>query len=434
MEKSHYSPIVFDLTDIIAFLVKKALIIVIVCFLCGAIGVGFNYLSSRSETAMEKFSQELDEYNKTLTNAKNSLDSLQRMRVSTIEAKENDPVLDLNEAKDVFVCKISFFISSEEDVIITEYGSIIYPNQEQMRIYYDSLNLSQVLDSDAKSSYLSRLVLYSAQGNNTIITVYGQSKDVAMSWAEKVYQELRAYAEDVQGWKIINRNDVIDSYDGLYIVNMVEEYNNTITELDNKIKDMTKEVKTLLTSRPSNLHPLRFFAIGFILGGGLIVLVLLLSHISRNPVTKSFIAEKIIQKPFIGALFSDKGLFDRLARRVIGERRFQSESDEIDFIRHNIKNSFLSEQKIGSVCILCSSSEKNVGTKAKTLESILSESGYKTELVVDASTNPNSTDAVIRSDAVLLLESQWKSKWSAVSLSMELAERFDKQIIGFVLC
>lgn len=434
MEKPPYSPIVFDLTDIFAYLVKKALLILAVCFLCGAIGVGFNYLFSKSESAMEKYSQELDEYNKTLTNAKNTLDTLQRMRISTVESKENDPVLELNEAQDVFICKVSFFVSSEDDIIITEYGSIIYPNQEQMRIYFDSLNLSQLLDLDIKSSYLNRLVLFSCQGNNTVITVYSQSKDVAMAWADRVYQELRTFAEDEQGWKIIGKNEVTESYDGLYIINMVENYNNTIADFDRRIIETTKEVKKLVSSRPSSLHPLRFFAIGFVLGGGIIAFALLLIHISRNPITKSFIAEKIIQHPFFGALFVENRLFDRLARLVIGERRFQSESDEIDFIKNNIKNSFLNEQKINSVCILCSRADKDLETKAKTVESILSEFGCNTELVVNASINPNSTDAVIRSDAIILLERQWKSQWRSVSLSIELAERFEKRIIGFVLC
>ena len=434
MEKSPYTPIVFDLTDILAYLVKKALIIIVVCFLCGFIGVGINYLSSKSETAMEKHRQELDEYNTLLANTKNKLATLQSMRANTIELRENDPVLDLSSSEDVFVCKISFFINAEDDIIVSDSGLLIYPNQEQMKVYFDSLNLNQILDPNIKSNYLNRLVLFSSQGNNIVINAYNQNKDVASVWAEKVYQELQEFAVAEQGWIIINKTESVESYNGLYLVNLVNEYNDELARTDKSISETMKEVKALEASKPSNLHPLRFFVIGFVLGGGLTVMILLLGHISKNPVTKSFIAEKIIRKPFIGALFSEKKLFDRLARRVIGERIFLSESDKIDFIKNNIRNSFIDGQKKESVCILCSCDARHVEEQSKNLQSIFSEFGCRSELVVNASTNPNATNAVIRSDAILLLERQWESKWRAVHLSVELAERFDKQIIGFVLC
>ena len=162
--------------------------------------------------------------------------------------------------------------------------------------------------------------------------------------------------------------------------------------------------------------------------------VLVFVFIKNNPVTHSFIAEKKIGKPRLGVVFAANGIFDKFARIIIGERKYNSEPDAIDFIRSNIKTTELSKESKVKVAILCSCSEKAVAKQAMILESVISELGCKATLVTDVSVNPESSIVVDGTDAVILLERQWVSQWKLVGVSMDLAERFNKPVVGFVLC
>lgn len=434
MNRNTYNPIIIDLSDIIAFALKKFLLIVIFCVICMALSIGVHFISANSEGSIEKYNTELEEYESALNNAENMLDVLESRKSGIIQSREEDPVSELYNSKSVYVSKITFKISSEDDMVISESGTLIYPNQDSLLGFFNSLNLSGVLGCNIKNDYLRNLVLVSAQANYIEIMVYNQDQDVSRNWAGKIYDELYSFATVDYDWTVSGKADSTESYYGQYVVSIVEKYNSSLVELEELITKQTKEIKALKSQRPGRLHLVRFAAIGFVAGGFLCLAVLVLIYVKRNPVTKTFSAEKKIGKPFLGALFADNDLFDKVARSVIGERKYQSENEAIEYLRSSIRNNTASLQGNGVVSILCSCSGKLVEKQVSAVESALKEAGFTAAVVTDAPTNPESSDIIKGSDAVVILERQWMSQWKLVFVDLELAERCEKPVIGFVLC
>ena len=434
MEKNDYGVFTIDFSDLFAFLVKKVFIIIMVCVLSTLIGVGLHLYFAGSDKSLEKYDFELKEFNDVLNLANSKLKATNSSRLAMIESRKEDPIFDLYDADNVFESTVSFFIDTNEEAVVSDSGSLIYPGLERLSAFFSSVNLKEIVGSDFKNEYLKRLILLSAKNNHITITVYHQSADMALSWAERVYDALYGFSSDGQSWKISGKTVYTELYLGQYIIDYVSKYDNELAEIEKSIIEQTKSLKELEAKRPSRYHFLKYAVIGFVLGGFLCVQFIILNYIKRNPVANSFYAEKKTRRPFIGALFPKSFLLDKLARAIIGERKYFSESEAIDYIKGNIRNTSLKEDSVKNVAILCSCKSKDVEKKVKTIESILSEFGCKATLVTDVSVNPESADVVSSTDAVILLERQWVSQWKLVGVSMDLAERFDKPVVGFVLC
>lgn len=433
MSKTPYEPVVINITDFIAFLVKKVIVILIICVICTVLAIGIHYFMANKEKAIEKYNLELEEYSSTFNAAKNKLDSLVISRDNISKSMKEDPAISLFDSGAIFVSNLSFFIRSEDDVIVSDSGSLIYPNQEKLSVFFDSIDMSKVLGVDSKKEYLNKLILFSAQRNHIEITAYNNSKESASNWAEKVYDVLSEYSNN-QGWEISDLNSYTESYYGPYINDIVDEYNDSLADFNKKIIEQTRAVKDLSSRQPHPYHFLRFAVIGFVLGGFISVLAFFIRFVQMNFVTRSFTVENKTGKQFLGSFWSSGNIFDKLARRIIGERKFSSESEASEFIKGNIRNTSLKDNAIKNVAILCSCKSKDVEKQAKSLESVLSEFCCKATLVTDISVNPESADVVSSTDAVILLERQWVSQWKLVGVSIDLAERFDKPVVGFVLC
>lgn len=432
MDRKNYDLFVVDISDILALAIKKFLIVLLICIIGALAGVGFHYSTASSEKAKEEFELELRDYNSALNTARNNLELLNNKKNSSIELMKDDPAFEMVKSQSTFICKDSFILDSGAD-IISDSGNIVYPAIEKMMAYFETLNLNQVLNTDIKEQYLDRIVLLSTNRNNVVITMYGSDKETTFSSMDSLVAVLQKYASD-NGWLIVENSKTIEPYYGDYINDLVEEYNKTIGELDKSITEQTKALNSLERNSPKALHIMKYAVIGFILGAFIALFIIVLIYVGSNPVTKSFTAEKRTGKPFIGALFEAKDIFSKVARLFVGERKFTSESEAIEYIRSNIRNTSLKDDSAKNVAILCSCKGKDVEKQAKSLESVLSEFGCKATLVTDVSVNPESADVVSSTDAVILLERQWVSQWKLVGVSMDLAERFNKPVVGFVLC
>ena len=434
MNKTPYEPILISFSDLFGYVIKKAVTIVLLCIVGAMAGIGINYFSSNTAEARAKYEDLLMKYNDSVSDSKNNLKVLESIQFNYLEAKNNNPLFKLYESNEVLVCTLSFSTGSDETVIITDDKEIIYPKCEELLSYYDSINLNKVLGVNIKSEYLKSLIRLTSKGSIITIVAYNQDGDVAQSWVEKVYQELSRYATKKQGLVINGYEINTESYYGQYINNSVKEVNDSLTEVNKSILTENQNLKELNSSRPKQFQFVKYAIIGFIFGGFIGLFVMIFAFIRLNPVTNSFISEKKIGKPFLGALFLSDNLFEKIARAIIGERHYLSEPEAVDFIKGNIRNTALKENSNKSVAILCSCKSRDVEKQAKTLASVLSEFGCKTTLVTDVSVNPESADVVSSTDAVILLERQWISQWKLVGVSMDLAERFGKPVVGFVLC
>ena len=433
MNKTPYEPIVISLLDVFAFFVKMFLFILIFCIVFAGISIGFHYFTAQTEKAYEKYDEELADYNAVFQSAKDSLELMNSKKQAIIESINEDPVFDLYSAQSVYVCDIDFFIRAENDTVISESGVTLYPNQEKLLGVFESLDLASVVGSDYKNDYLKQLVIISAQRNHFKIKVYGASIDIVNSWAKSIFDVLSKFAEG-EHWTIDGITSFAETYYGRYIFDIVEGKNSSLSALVNDIIKQSKTIEDLKAEKPHLFHFLKFFVIGFVIGGFISVLILFIIFVMRDPVTKSFTAQKKIEKPFLGALFVDNSFFDKLARCIIGERKYASQSESLTVIGNSVKQSGLGDKKVSKIALVSSVKGKQVENQIKVLESLFSDLGYKVTTVLDVTINSNSPGFISDSDAVVIVERQWFSKWKHISVSMEMAERFNKEIIGFVLC
>lgn len=433
MTKKDYDSLSIDITDVFAFILKKMVLIIVMCTIGALIGVGFHYLISSSEKAMDEYSIVLNDYNSSLSSAKSSLVVLQNKRNAILEAQKEDPVMDIYNSGSSYLGTISFLIRSDDDLVVSDSGVILYPNQERLTGYFDSIDLCETLKSDSKQKYLKAIVKFSAKNNVGTIIVYNVNQEKVSAWGESIFEVLQKYSEE-QGWRLIKTFESFEVYSGQYLLSIVEEYNKSIKDLDKELYEQTRTIRDLEGNKPSPFHFVRYGIMGFVLGGFFCIIILLFEFLQKNTITQSYSIDKRIGIPFLGALFASCSFFEKLARKIIGERKYSSEADAVEFIRGNIRNTSLKEESVKNVAILCSCKSKDVEKQANTLESVLSEFGCKATLVSDVSVNPESADVVSSTDAVILLERQWVSQWKLVGVSMDLAERFNKPVVGFVLC
>ena len=433
MNKTPYEPILISLSDLFGFVIRKTVIIILICIIGTMAGVGFHFLASNTAGAREKYEELLANYNDSVLATENNIRVFESMQLSYLEMKSNNPLFDLYESSKVFVSTMSFSTNSSEALIVDD-KTIIYPKSEELLSYYDSINLDKLLSANTKSDYLRSIILLKTNGNIITITAYNHDGDIAKAWVEKVYQELSRYASENQGLNVNEFEITTELYYGQYINNSVKEINDSLFEVNKNILAETQKLKELNSLRPKQFQFVKYAVIGFVFGGFIGLFVMIFAFIRLNPVTNSFVSEKKIGKPFLGALFLCDNLFEKISRAIIGERKYSSTTEAADYIKCNTRNTSLTDVSGKSVAILCSCKSKDVDRQVKTLASILSEFGCKTTLVPDVSVNPESTDVVSSTDAVILLERQWISQWKLVGVSMDLAERFGKPVVGFVLC
>ena len=433
MNKTPNNPVVIFVSDVFAFVIRKALLVLVICIIGAFLSVGVHYVLANSEKAQEKYNLELEEYTSNLEETKNKLEVSDSTRRNLVASMEEDPAVAFYKGGKVFESKSSFVISSDDESLISDNGGILYPNQEKLEAYFLSLDLSGLLGVSVKKTYLDSLILFSAQKNHIVVTAYSDSLETASSWCNIVFEKLEKYADE-QGWTLSNKSINTEPYFGDYIVKIIDDYNQLLAKQEKESIQLGKTLRDMEAKRPSPLHILRFFVLGFVLFGFVSLFIIIVIFVKKYPISKSFVADKMIGAPFLGALFAANHFFDKLARGIISERKFASESEAIEYIKGNIRTTSLKDDSVKNVVILCSCKSKDVEKQAKTLESILAEFGCKATLVTDVSVNPESADVVSSTDAVILLERQWVSQWKLVGVSMDLAERFDKPVVGFVLC
>lgn len=204
-----------------------------------------------------------------------------------------------------------------------------------------------------------------------------------------------------------------------------------ISKLENSIRTKQDEINNLAAPADPGFS-VKYAVVGFLAGGFVAVTVLLTVMIGANYVTSSSDAEKRLKAPVIGALYADKSFFDFAARRIIKERNWKNSEDAAKWMKMNLNSSVLPDG--ARVCLLYSGNDGKAVSALEQASSVMSGCGYKVSVVADAFKNPDANSAIENCDAVVVLERQFKSKWSCVNAVVNTAERYGKKVCGIILC
>ena len=431
----HEKTVVIYYLDLFAYLVKHFLFIVIVCIIGMMISLGLHYYSENSPANTEKYNRSVNEYETTL-NSLNTQRSNFVNRKTILETQKNeDPLVLMSDGRSITENAIILSIANnDKSSSVSDIDRTYYTITSTIKAFINTVDIAALINSSISNSYLNSVVDFSGSEGLYTIRVYTDNQIIPVSFAEHVEKDIVAFIDSREDMRLVDIVMKSSMYSGTRFIDAVEQYDNEIIELNSKIKEKTEEILSLEKSPVTRYHFVRYLAIGFLIGGFFSVLVLVISLILKNPIASSFKAERILEKPFLGSFFKDGGIFDVLSRAMIGERRFKNSDEEESYTRNSINNSFAMIPKKSKVAILSTSKEKLVHKPAEKLSSLLKESGYNTEFISGSADNPDILCVLKTADVVLILEKQWSSKWTLIEYNYNLSERFEKPVVGFVLC
>ena len=422
--------IVISIIDVFAYLVKKFIIIAVCSFIALALGIGIHYLSANSESSLKKYTKNYSDYEARLSGVSFQLNTMINSRSILEKQKLEDPSILFNDGRQITKTTILLslrYVSDDKNST-----NAVNSMTSAIKTFISTIDLASLINSSIDNEYLRPLVDFSGTDGFYSIAVYTDNSVVPDSLPSEIMKSLESFISNRVDFELVEISSTSGLYNGSYFSLMVEEYTNQISTLSDDIILKTEEMEQLEHNPPSRFHFLRFGVLGFLIGGVISVLALVISFIVRDPLTVSFEVENIIKLPFLGAFFSGNGPFDKLARRIIKERRFDNDEMAIKFFQNSIN--VLSNERLKNIVVISSLTGKGGVEKASsTVCNKLSVFGCDAVFVANALNNPETVSHLNDADAVIFVEKQWKSSWKIVNAQKALAARFNKPVIGFVL-
>lgn len=207
------------------------------------------------------------------------------------------------------------------------------------------------------------------------------------------------------------------------------------TSLDSNIKKFENEIEKLedqLNPAEPSYSIANYAVIGFFAGGFVSLIWIVIVFIAAEPVTRSEDSKARLDAPLLGAVFSENGCFEKLSRKAMGEVCWKDKATALRWFEENLDSTVLPDK--AKVAVLYSGNNAKALEAVKDVLAVLKKKGYEVTFTENAALNPETNAKVQDSDAVLLFEKQWTSKWKYVCACEEIAQRFEKKTAGFVLC
>lgn len=207
------------------------------------------------------------------------------------------------------------------------------------------------------------------------------------------------------------------------------------TSLDKNISSLEKVITTLESQanagKPS-YNIAKYAVIGFLAGGFVSLMWIVVAFVVSEPLTRTEDSKSRLKAPLLGAVFSENGCFETLARKALAEVCWQDKDTALKWFEENLDSSVLPDK--AKVAVLYSGKEAKALEASKEVLAVLKKKGYEVSFTENAALNPETNARVQSCDVVLLFEKQWTSKWKDICVCVELAQRFEKKVAGFVLC
>lgn len=421
-----------SIRDIFAYCFRVCLIIALGAIIGAALFLGYRIYYTHTEDGVREYKAEVEEYEIAFSSLKNNLANLELSASFMANEISRNPLFDIY-GKDLFSTVITFSVKANDDMYKLADGSVVSVFQTKVLSFWNTIKFKDFYKDDIKEEYIMQFMQLTGNHPSYYITVYGFDRDETQVIAKELFERVEEYVYSETGVNITNSKTVTEVYTGDLFLKEAsakkDDYSNTLSEISKiqlTIQDMEKKT-------PSH-HYGRYLAFGFIIGFLFVTLSAVFILWGRNPVTSSYDAEDRIGVMFLGALFLDKTIFDKLSRLVLGERFYRKNSNAQSFIFNQFKSRLEESEKGKAVAFLCSCNSKKATKAADEIIKLINPLGYNVFFVSDATSNPDAITAINSCDYIVLLEKQWKSRWVYVSSSVMHVERLGKKIEGIILC
>lgn len=433
-----------SLSTFAALFVKKIHILLICAAIGMMIGVGFEFMNSNSEKQLELYSVSLQEYQSSVESLESKIAYLTSVINSLNERNQQNPIMSMQQ-NDLFRADIQFMIVADSDQNAKGLTTLL-------KSFWDTTDLSTILKVDIRDEWLrSFITLSSFSVDNSqsayvigsanpgvvsvafCLSVYYDDETIAARYVSEIFSAIDSF---LYSYEVVvsNVNVITEKYVGLEILNQVEDNRSKVSEATKKYYEAINELKYLMKNKPSKYHFMKTSILGFLAGGFIAYMFVVISLLSSNPVVLSFDAENRLGIPFLGAIFGSNGFFSSLSRKVIGERCYINKETALQIVKNNLSNPKLDIKTGDRITVLCSINDKTTKTASETVCEILTDYGFSAVYVPYCLQNPEALQSIQNSEAVILIEEQWKSRWINVVSIANIIERNEKTILGFILC
>ncbi|MBP5248719.1 MAG: hypothetical protein J6Z46_01805 [Lachnospiraceae bacterium] len=209
---------------------------------------------------------------------------------------------------------------------------------------------------------------------------------------------------------------------------------NSIISIDNKVATMTKSldelVKPVKKSIPavSIKKAVLWGVIGAFSGILIVGAVVFLRVLIMDRMECSFQLERDLKIPFLGSVMGKRGIFDKLADKINGERVWKDSDTALSYIA-------------GSAALRCKNAEKilllstcEIGNEVSDkVTGVLKRGGLGVNFADDFRHSPKAVEELKECDGIILLEKRGTSEMKTVNEAVSLAKASEKQILGFVM-
>lgn len=430
MDQDNYTEI--SLVDLFAFFVKKFWVLLIGALVGMVLLLSFHYISQNSVKNIEIYEKSVSKYKAELSSLESILANTNLKLDFANEVESVSPIFSDNQ---VYVSRIIITVDSDIIVQPTDSESGNNPVGQEIKGFWNNLDLSSTVGPDMESDVIRASILFEQAGQSASIRVYGLDRNKTEKDAERIVNAFVSYFDAREHLSVGTKTITTSIASKNEIALIRDQFVADKADLLTIRFDKEAEIKSLKKSAPSKYHLLKNAVIGFLVGGILVAIVLVIVFVSSNPVTCSFSVEKALSIPFLGALFIDNCLLSKLARKIMMERSFRNHDDSLAFLRSSFATKFFTDASSKKSIILMSSVyDAAVEKTANEIKEKLKDNGYDVSFVGNSCENPLTVKALEDSESVILLERQWHSRMLLTRKNKNLASMMNKEILGFIIC
>lgn len=318
--------------------------------------------------------------------------------------------------------------------------------RSQYVVLWQSIDLAKDLKIEqyeqVQEKYLSEVVsVTNLDGGLLSIRAVGNTANETEQLASAVYQYFMdhqatiaqsSYAHNISVVSQSTKNLVDDSLVTKHqtLETEIQSLEDTIESLNTQLDELVEPQKEAGFSTSTIIKSvLKYTVLGAVLGIVLACFWICCLCVFGSRISSSRQAEQLYHMLFLGSLKIPHNVMERFSASLANERVWRNKDQAVAYLSQQVKAQY---PQGGDILVLSTLSSKQAkGVEA--LESALTSSGYTVSAVLDATHNPDSVQAIHKSNAVILAESLDATRmWEMRDLTSQVRSA-DKQLLGFVM-
>lgn len=392
-----------------------------------------------------EYNKTLSEYNKQLDAARRSLDQQLSYNESSI-LMQVDPY---NMALDTFVLAITDVTEIQSEAYAQKEvnpGYFVDTLQNYYLQYWNSLSLSQTLPDnpypELAERYLRELVGFYVNGNGVLtITAVGITEADAAALGNAVYRAFMALYPTVKAATYDHSISLVSHSSRCVVDTNIENIQTTnitaaqdkqthVSDLENQINALAvPQLGTPYSKKTVVIQSAKWAVLGAFVGIVLACIWILILFLMRSRAESSRQMEKILGIAFLGSAAKKGSVWDRMTRKLLGERVWKDADTAAAFIAQSVTSA---AEPGAPLAVLTTLNTKDAQAALAAVSEAICPVCPQISCVKNAEKNPDAVALLRECKTVLLAERPGVSNTPEIRSLIDMAEKQGARIVGFV--